>query len=232
MSWGTETPIWSWSPKSHSSQGPWVHFSGSRVWEPLRHVWIRLAWPQLTISNKEGPLVPADPVAAPGEGGRTGTLPLWRGAPLPWAVVAPRGQGSVPPRALLPATWAGRAGAETLPCPPAHMAWGGFLGQDCDCDGPLAPVISCGKAAAAAALPDAPWAHSQRCGGVGWGAEPTGWGAPALPPAHGGLCGVSLGDPLPSGALALKAHGGWGCRRAWCPFVKVPFHSKPPASRP
>ena len=57
------------------------------------------------------------------------------------------------------------------------------------------------------------WAHSQVRSQVGVGSskgrQPR--GAPALPLMGGGFVGWYRVTLLPSGALALEAHGGWGC---------------------
>lgn len=60
--------------ESKESRGGRGHLGGSHVREPICHVWIRLALPQLKISNKEGLLVPAAAAHWPVEFHREVTL--------------------------------------------------------------------------------------------------------------------------------------------------------------
>ena len=140
------------NPVLESKEPEQLRALGLFQWEPCLGTpspcWVRLALPQLTISNKEGPLAPADPAADPGEGSLTGTLPLWRDMTLPWAAVALRA-GQCSCQSPL-ACHVGRTSlcrgppVHPRPCPCASMVWGGFLGQDCACDGHLAAdAISC-----------------------------------------------------------------------------------------
>ena len=56
VSWGAEAPSGSWESKEPQSSpggsGEGSILGGSHSWEPIFHVWIRLARPPLKISNK------------------------------------------------------------------------------------------------------------------------------------------------------------------------------------